>query len=119
MKRDNALWAVVFIAATLSCCAGPDESAGRQGTNAPAGSFALLLERYDANRNGRFDWEEREAWRRDLARQPAGQVKRLVRNKDGKAIAAARSAARTSPKSKGKPDAATAAAAPKKGVVRG
>src|SRR5437016_14651649 len=48
------------------------------------GPRAKLLAKYDKNKNGVIDEDEKEAIRKDYAANPDGDLKRFDTNKDGK-----------------------------------
>ena len=49
-----------------------------------SGPKAKFFAKYDKNKNGKIDPDERAAIRKDFAAEPEGDLKRFDKNKDGK-----------------------------------
>ena len=58
----------------------PPTGKGKAGSTAVADTLA----KYDKNKNGGIDGEEKDALRKDFAANPDGALKRFDKNKDGK-----------------------------------
>lgn len=52
--------------------------------DAPKASKAKLIEKYDANKNGKLDADELAQIKSDFLADPKGELKRLDADKDGK-----------------------------------
>src|SRR5947207_8679022 len=71
----------LFTAALCLFCCLSSSTAFADKKNGPKYKF---FEKYDKNKNGVIDPDEREAIRKDFADQPDGDLKRFDKNKDGK-----------------------------------